>query len=121
MKLHTELGRLYFELVGRKYVSSFIAVQNFKKFDVFNSFIIGLSLSLIFKNFHGVNNDHKGLKNITTLLFTTFRSITPSSGNRLPLKPLKICLRNLFAHACKNDVSEKFKLTKRIRIKFLDY
>ena len=68
---------------------------------------------------HGVNNDHKGLK-YKNFIVTTFRSITPSSGNRLPLKPLKICLRNLFTHACKNDVSEKFKSTKRIRIKFLD-
>ena len=47
----------------------------------FNSLSIELSLSLIFlrKNL-GFNSDHKGLKN-TTLLFTTFRSITPSSGN----------------------------------------
>ena len=29
---------------------------------LFDSFIIELSLSLIFKNSHGVNNDHKSLK-----------------------------------------------------------
>ena len=39
----------------------------------FNSFTIELSLSLIFKNSHGVNNDHKDLK-----IFNGF------NGNLLP-------------------------------------
>ena len=62
--------------------------------DVVEDILLGFFLNL------GIKNANKGLKN-TTLFFTTFRSITPSSGNiKLPFYLLyipedEVMLRNV--------------------------